>query len=421
MRPVRFIHCSDLHLGTPFKGISELNPDLGDLLYKSTYQSFDNIITLAIKEKVDCVLVAGDVYDSEDKSLQAQLRFRNGLGQLSDAGIQTLIAYGNHDPLNGWSATLKWPKGAFSFPGDKVESVPLQDNTETIAIVYGISFSKREIKENLSLRFHPNEKGVPGIGVMHANVGSNTGHEPYASCSIDDLVKINMDYWALGHVHERVILKPAKPAIVYPGCSQSRSPREKGAKGCYLVTLELGSDPIIEFVPTDVVRYASDTIDISACVSLDEVIAYVVKRCMEISDISDGRSLIIRLSLRGRSSLNSQLQRPNSVSDIVSEIREHLVFRDPWIWLDRLILDTVSTYDLDALRQGNDFIADIVSVFDELEDTKSQEWQELHGIFQILFEKWQGHSYLEILPIESLVGLASGAKERILETLLKET
>ena len=151
MRPVRFIHCADLHLGTPFKGISELNPDLGDLLYQSTYLSFDNIVTLAIKESVDCVLIAGDVYDSEDKSLQAQLRFRNGLSRLSEAEIPTLIAYGNHDPLNGWSATLKWPKGVFTFPGDKVECIPLQKNAETIAMVYGISFAKRDIKERQHL------------------------------------------------------------------------------------------------------------------------------------------------------------------------------------------------------------------------------------------------------------------------------
>jgi hypothetical protein len=155
MKPLRFIHCADLHLGTPFKGISELNPDLGGLLYQSTYLSFDNIVTLAIKENVDCVLIAGDVCDSEDKSLQAQLRFRKGLSRLSDAGIHTLIAYGNHDPLNGWSATLKWPEGVFAFPGDKVECIPLQEHDETIAMVYGISFAKRDIKENLSLRFAP--------------------------------------------------------------------------------------------------------------------------------------------------------------------------------------------------------------------------------------------------------------------------
>lgn len=420
MRPIRFIHCADLHLGTPFVGISELNQDIGDLLYQSTYMSFDNIVSLAIKEKVDCVLIAGDVYDSEYKSLQAQLRFKSGLSQLSDAGIRTLIAYGNHDPLNGWSATLKWPEGVFAFSGDKVECVPLQERDETLAVVYGISFAKRDITENLSLRFTPTDEGIPRIGLLHANVGTNTGHDPYAPCSSEDLASTGIDYWALGHVHQGRILRPANPAIAYPGCSQSRSPREMGSKGCYLVALEYGSDPVIEFVSTDMVRYASDSIDISTCLSLDEVMEFIAKKCTEVSEKSDGRSLIMRLSLRGRTGLHSQLQRANSISDMLGNIREQLVTREPWIWLDRIGLDTASTYDVDALRQGNDFIADIVSVFDELENPESQDWQELREIFKTLFNKWQGHSYLEELPHETLIGLAGRAKEQILDMLLKD-
>lgn len=421
MRPVRFIHCADLHLGTPFKGISELNPDLADMLYQSTYMSFDNIVTLAVKEKVDGVLIAGDVYDSEDKSLQAQLRFRDGLSRLSDAGIRTLIAYGNHDPLNGWSATLKWPEGVFAFPGDKVECISLQEQDETIALVYGISFAKRDIKENLSLGFAPTDESIPRIGLLHANVGTNTGHEPYAPCSIEDLCSNRIDYWALGHVHQSSIIRPANPAITYPGCSQSRSPRETGSKGCYIVTLEFGSDPVIRFAPTDVVRYISDSIDISACLSLDEVVDSAVEKCEEMSAKSDGRSLLVRLWLKGRTALHSQLQRANSIPDLLGSIREQLANREQWVWLDRLNLDTAGTYDLDSLRQGKDFIADIISVFDEVENPGSPRRKELYETFQPLFTKWPGRGYIEELSQDELLGLANKAREQLLDLLLRET
>jgi len=420
MRPVKFVHCADLHLGTPFAGISELHPELGQSLYQSTYASFDNIVSIAIKEEADCVLIAGDIYDSEDKSLQAQLRFRSGLIRLSDAGISTFIAYGNHDPLNGWSATLKWPDEVFAFPGNKVELVTLKRHDETLASIYGISFSKRDIKENLALRFAPAIESIPRIGLLHANLGANTGHEPYAPCSIGDLSGAGMDYWALGHVHQGYIIRPANPAIVYPGCSQSRSPRETGPKGCYLVTLESGCDPVIDFVPTDVVRYVSDTIDISTCLSLDEVMESVAKRCTELAEMSEGRNLIIRLSIRGRTDLHSQLQRPDSIPDMLASIREQLIAGEPWIWLDRLSLDTAGTYDLESLRHGNDFVADIVSVFDELENPESRNREELGEISQVLFDKWQGHGYLEELPEETLTHLAGEAKEQILDLLLRE-
>jgi exonuclease SbcD len=421
MRPVRFIHCADLHLGTPFKGVSELNPDLGDMLHRSTYISFDNIVDLAVKEKVDGVLIAGDVYDSEDKSLQAQLRFRDGLSRLSDAGIRTIIAYGNHDPLSGWSATLKWPEGVASFPGDRVGCISLKDHDETIALVYGVSHAKKDITDNLSLGFAPSDERVPRIGLLHANVGTNTGHLPYAPCSIGDLCQSRIDYWALGHVHQTNILRAASPAIVYPGCAQSRSPSESGPKGCYVVTLELGTDPVIRFAPTDVVRYVSGSVDISSLASLDEIVASAVEKCEELSSDSDGRSVLVRLSLVGRTALHPELQRQNSISDLLGTIKGQLAVREPSIWLDRLSLDAAGTYDLASLRQGKDFVADIISVFDEMENPAGQHRSELSSALQPLFAKWLGRDYVEEPSQDELLGLVHQAREQLLDLLLRET
>jgi len=129
----------------------------------------------------------------------------------------------------------------------------------------------------------------------------------------------------------------------------------------------------------------------------------------------------MRLSLKDRTSLHSQLQRTNTISDLLANIREQLANREPWIWLGRLNLDTAGAYDLDLLRQGNDFVADIVSVFDELSTLESEHWKELRVTFQTLFTKWQGHSYLEELPQEDLLALTKGAREQMLDMLLKET
>jgi len=165
----------------------------------------------------------------------------------------------------------------------------------------------------------------------------------------------------------------------------------------------------------------SDFVDISACLSLDEILDSAAMKCIEVSDKSDGRSVIMRLSLKDRTSLHSQLQRTNTISDLLANIREQLANREPWIWLGRLNLDTAGAYDLDLLRQGNDFVADIVSVFDELSTLESEHWKELRVTFQTLFTKWQGHSYLEELPQEDLLALTKGAREQMLDMLLKET
>lgn len=418
MKPVRFIHCADLHIDSPFKGISEIHPDLGESLYQSPYQSFNNIVDLAIREKVDCVLISGDIYDSADKSLRAQLKFRDGLNRLSNKGIPTFIVCGNHDPLNSWFATLEWPEDVFRFSGDRVECVPLQKKGEVIAQICGISFAEQDIYENLALKFAHMDENVPCIGLLHTNIGANTGHKAYAPCTVEELSVKGMDYWALGHVHTHLVLKPSNPAIVYPGCSQSRRPGEIGEKGCCLVTLESGTDPDIQFIPTDIIRHKSDIIDIANYITINDVISSIEKKCEEIATNMGERHAIIRLSLTGRADLHAELHKGDAVGDILGRVREDFEGRTPQIWLEKLILTTAGTYDLETLRRGNDFIADIISIYDELEDAESESWQEVQGTLAILFSNWQGKNYIEELSKDKLLELAREARGLTLDKLI---
>ncbi|MFP4642433.1 MAG: exonuclease SbcCD subunit D [Dehalococcoidia bacterium] len=423
---MKFIHCADLHIDSPFKGVSDVNPELRELLYQSTYQSFNNIVELAIKEAVDCVLIAGDIYDSANRSVQAQLKFRDGLNRLFDTGIPSFIVHGNHDPLDSWSATLEWPENAFIFPGDRVETKPVTRGGEVIAHISGISFPKRDVYENLALRFQNTEesgpssaeKNVPHIGLLHANIGS-TGHEPYAPCTVNDLVGKGIDYWALGHAHAASKLRESDPAIVYSGCSQSRHPGEVGQKGCYLVTLEPGAEPDIRFVPTDVVRYQFDTVDISDCTSLDDVISSVGTKCEDISGTMDGRHAVVRLSLTGRTNLDPELRKGNTTDEITERIREELEGRDPRIWLEKLILNTAGTYSLQSLRQGDDFVADVVAIYDEIESGEGQLWEELQERMETLFSNWQGQRYLEYPSKEEMLELIREARSATLDEFVE--
>lgn len=420
MTPVKFIHCADLHIGTPFKGISAINPELGELLYQCTYQAFDNIIDLAVQEQVDCVLICGDIYDSEDKSLQAQLRFRSGLQRLSENGIPAFVVFGNHDPLSGWAATLEWPDSVHFFPGDNVLCIPLTKGDEVYARIYGISHARPKLKENLALKFRANGERGLHIALLHTNAGGNAGHEAYAPCSLGDLLQAGMDYWALGHIHLRSTLRAASPAIVYPGCSQATHIKESGARGCVLVTLESGKDPEIKFVPVDVVRYEEARLDISACSNLDEIRSLIITKCREMAKISDNRTMIIRLSLEGRTALNSELQRENSVHSLMEDVREQLSVNKPVIWLEKLTLHTAGVYDLDQLRNGKDFIADIIAVFDEMLQPESQSLEEFRYRLTPLYGKWQGHEYLDELSGEQLAELVVEARNQMIDLYLRE-
>ncbi len=419
MYELKFLHCADLHIDSPFKGLSSVNTELRDILHESTYRSFLNIVDLAINEKVDCVLISGDIYDGADKSLRAQLRFRNGLQKLSDEDILTFIIHGNHDPLDGWSATIKWPELVVIFGGDKVQKYPVIKNGQVIANIFGISFATRDIYENLALQFENLEENIPSIALLHTNIGENTGHEPYAPASVEDLISRKMSYWALGHVHNHKILKNEYPAIVYPGNTQARNSREIGEKGCCIVTLTSQGECNISFVPTDVVRYSTHTLDISEIGNIDDLIEAVKEKCEEIAQEMDKRHTIIRLKIIGRTDLHHEINKENVLEDLIVSIREQFEDADPIIWLEKLLINTNGMYDLDKIREGKDFIADIVRLYDELNVPEQIILDELREELSVLFSSWQGaRKYLDQLSDGELLEIAKQARDLTLDDML---
>ena len=100
-RDFTFLHCADLHLDSPFRGVRSYSPAIAGMLQDAVFKSFERVVDLALRERVDFVLLSGDLYDSADRSLSAQLALRRQLLRLSQAGIFVYMVHGNHDPLSG--------------------------------------------------------------------------------------------------------------------------------------------------------------------------------------------------------------------------------------------------------------------------------------------------------------------------------
>ena len=113
---IRFIHAADLHLGQPMKKIKTQNKKLYHSLLKATEESFFRLIDIAINEKVDFVLLAGDLYDNPKGSLQEQFLLKQGLDRLAQANIKTFMLFGNHDHLAMAQDHLRFPEEVTVFP-----------------------------------------------------------------------------------------------------------------------------------------------------------------------------------------------------------------------------------------------------------------------------------------------------------------
>lgn len=358
--PFRFVHAADLHLDSPFTGIRESAPHVGETLRRATFDAYDRIIALCIERRADALLVAGDVFDSADRSLAAQIRFVDGLKRLDAAGIRAFICHGNHDPLDGWGADLALPPLAHRF-GATAEAVPVDPDSPSAPVVCGISYPQREVRRNLAPEFPARQPGRFTIGLLHANVDTNPGHEAYAPCTLDDLVATGYDYWALGHVHTRAILRDEAPLVAYPGNPQGRHPNERGARGVYVVDVQ-DNAAAAEFVAVDAVRWEQLDLPIDGIEDATALFGRLEALVAERLDAADGRHIVYRVRLTGRGALHAPLSQRGEVDDLVRQINDAWAGRSPFAFCGGMASRTRSELDRGALRNGKDFVGDFLTM-----------------------------------------------------------
>ncbi|MCM3699815.1 DNA repair exonuclease [Paenibacillus macerans] len=325
MKSFRFLHAADLHLDTPFSGMSGVPDRLRAYLRGSTFAAFDRLIRLAIAEAVDFIVLAGDIYDAADSSLRAQLRLREGWDKLERHGIPVYLIRGNHDPLGSRRLRLELPPHVTEFGAQAESRVAVRrSDGEPVAVVSGISYITPAVTENLALRFRRDEAEANSplyhIALLHANVDGQEGHDAYAPCSLRELKEAGYDYWALGHIHKRQILSE-KPWVVYPGNIQGRSLKETGPKGCYIVDVHENGQASLAFHRLDQVLWREITVPIDGLASEEAWKERVEEALEEVREAEPGRISIVRLTFTGRGPLHTLLQSGQEAAELLQELR----------------------------------------------------------------------------------------------------
>ena len=368
MTRLRFVHAADLHLDSPFVGMNAVAPgDVASALRGATFRAYENIVNLCIAEHVDALLVAGDVYDSADRSLRAQFKFVEGLNRLHDAGIRSFVCHGNHDPLDGWEARLEYPPSCTRF-GAEFESVPVFEDNPERAVVHGISYPTRDVHGNLVSRLGKINSGPFSISLMHANVGNNLNHARYAPCSLEDLQQSRIDYWVLGHVHTRQVLSGQSPTVVYPGNTQGRNLNETGARGVYLVEVDERRTVHLEFKAVDTLRLELPVLDISGIDNEQDLVDRLHQSMETALNGADGRSVVLRTALSGQSGLRGGLKQPNFIQDLTDHLNGQWVQRSPFAWCERIQDKTLAPFNRQERIEGTDFLAEVLKTGDRAKE-----------------------------------------------------
>jgi exonuclease SbcD len=334
MSSFRFIHAADLHLGSPFQGLAQKDPDIAAIFVEASRKAFSTLVSRAIELGVDFFIIAGDVYDGDWKDNKIGLFFNREMARLERAAIPVYLLRGNHDALSVITKTISLPSNVHEFPTSKPGSMSIEGLRVTL---HGQGFAERSANDNLALSYPAPVKGCFNIGVLHTSLTGREPHASYAPCSLDDLRSRGYDYWALGHVHEFEEVA-TDPPIVFPGNLQGRSVREVGAKGALLVTVDDGRVELERLI-VDEARFAMVEIAIDVDHSSLEILQRVEAAARSIRAGADGRTTALRVRLKGATHLhrNFTANRLQWIDEVQAAC--HRAHED--IWLEKLELQII--------------------------------------------------------------------------------
>ncbi|WP_292529937.1 DNA repair exonuclease [Methylocystis sp.] len=354
MRPFRFIHAADIHLDSPLTGLAGYEGPAVECIRRATRQAFDNLISEAIDQEVGFVLIAGDLYDGDWRDYQTGLFFIRQMGRLAKVNIPAFVLHGNHDAESQITRRLTLPEGVNVFSTRKPETFTLE---ELGVALHGQSFRQRNVTDNLVPAYPEPVEGAFNIGILHTGMGGMGGHANYAPCALHELVAKGYDYWALGHVHQGVILHQ-NPHVVFPGNLQGRHIRETGPKGAYLVSVEDHKIVELGLLYTDVVRWAHLQVNVDGCDRNADALERV-RRAIEqaIESDADDRLLACRIELTGRTEIHDHLL--ISTEHLLAEAQAAaLGFGDAAAWIERVVVSTEPVIDPAVLAVREDALGE---------------------------------------------------------------
>ena len=346
---MRFLHAADLHLDSPLRGLDRYEGAPVDDVRGATRRAFENLIATALRERVDLVVIGGDLYDGDWPDHNTGLFFVKGVAQLAEEGIPVAIVRGNHDAASKLTKSLRLPRNVYLLNDAKPETVVLD---QIGVAVHGQSFATPAVLDDLAFAYPVPIPDCFNIGLLHTSLNGRPGHDNYAPTTLSVLQGKGYDYWALGHVHAAEIVS-REPWVVYPGNTQGRNIRESGAKGCSLLSVENGTVLEHQAIALDVMRWETLSLDIAGLPDLDSLLDAATVGIRGRLAQAEGRTLAIRVRIAGSGPLHRMLAiQPETVEQ---QLRSAAIeASNAQVWIEKFELTTHPQLDLDRIAERDD-------------------------------------------------------------------
>lgn len=316
--PLRFVHASDLHLERPLGGVAEVPEHLRELFLDAPFEAAAQVFETALSERVDALLLAGDIVDFDLVGPRAVVFLQNQFQRLADRGIRVFWACGDVDPAESWPASVPLPENVTVFPVGRAQEYSLERDGEVIAKIQGIS--RNQGSELNDSGFHRDANGLFTVGVSYGTAAS-PGTE-------GDRVH----YMALGGQHHRQTVDQSPGIAHYCGSPQGRTPDEPEAHGCTLVTVDDDGNVKTSFVATDSIRWITETIEVTAGTDEDALMNQMQHRVTKLQTKHSGSRLLISWIIEGRGQVLNHIRRGGISDQMVELLCDQYGHATPGIW-----------------------------------------------------------------------------------------
>ncbi|WP_017472426.1 metallophosphoesterase family protein [Amphibacillus jilinensis] len=396
-KKISFIHCADLHLDSPFKGMSRLPAHLYQQLKRSTFDALDNLVALAINKNVDFILIVGDVFDESIQSVYAEMQFLMACQKLEQAGIEIYLSFGNHDYNQTKQRFVQFPDNVHLFDSDQVTSKVFKKNGKPLVAIHGFSYLERAVTINKTDQYQAVPNLPYQIAMLHGSIQQSKEHDHYAPFQLSDLINKPFDYWALGHIHKRAILSE-DPPVVYSGNTQGRSVKEVGKKGCYFVSLDQSKKAQIHFEALHAIQFDQLTIDVRHCQQIDQLYQILSDQMKQLEKAR--RILFIKL-INYQDALLS-LYHQGKIADLIDVLNEQYQDQSDWLSIQQVTL-TEQAKSIDTTLEARDpFMKELFQGFDSID------WDE---VMSELWHHRKARRFLNGLTEEEKQQIAEEAKQ----------
>jgi len=383
----RFVHTADVHLDSPLRSLALRDPALAEMIGNATRRAFVNIIDLCIEERVDALVLAGDLYDGDQTSMKTAKFLALQLHRLHQAGIKVFLVRGNHDAESRITKELTLPENVKIFTGraDRID-ILCCDGGMPIA-VHGISFADPIAPMSLLPKLKPPLEGAFNIGIMHTSLTGADGHNTYAPCALSELQASGHRYWALGHIHKRAVYERAACTVVMPGNPQGRDINEAGTKTVTLVTV--GDDGSVETEErlTSIAEFTRLAVSMEGHEDWAAIVAAIRSKVESARSQARSEHLVARIVLSGQTPAAWQLRQDAKRLKAEADVCAELVGKT---WIEKIEINCRPLRS-DALADVGDALSELVV---EIEDEILSSPSFLHELSAIGKELW------DVLPRE---------------------